>query len=350
MRIALETIFLLVVVGILAVVVFDFTNGFHDASNMIATLVASRAMSPAQAASVVGVFTFLGPLLGGTAVADTLGNIVDLRNLAATDALCVVWSGLMGAIAWNLLTWKFAIPSSSSHALVGGLTGAVLAGATADHVVWGVQALSDGHVTRVTKVLITLIASPLLGLGVGFGLHRTMRFLLRAAKPSANRTLRRAQWFTAAALAFAHGTNDAQKGMGIIAMVLLLGGFLDEFRVPAWVIFICAASISLGTLFGGWRIVRTVGFEIYKLRPLHGFNAQMTTSAVVFGASIMGGPVSTTHVVTTAIMGIGAAERPRAVGWAKAREIALAWVVTLPATALLGAAAYWGLAGIRAIL
>ena len=158
------------------------------------------------------------------------------------------------------------------------------------------------------------------------------------------------QWVTAAALAFAHGTNDAQKGMGIITMTLIAGGFLHDFDVPLWVIAACAGSITLGTIFGGWRIVRTVGFEIYKLRPLHGFDAQLTSAAVVFGASSFGGPVSTTHVVSTAIMGIGASERPRAVGWRKAREIGLAWVLTLPGSALLGAASYFCLAGVRAVL
>lgn len=345
----METVVIIVVFGVLAVIVFDFTNGFHDASNMIATLVASRAMSPAQAASVVGVFTFLGPILGGTAVADTIGNFVDLGDLAAFDALGVVSSGITGAILWNLLTWKFGIPSSSSHALVGGLIGAVLAGARVEDVVWGTQELVNGNVTGVMKVLITLVTSPFLGFFVGFGVHHAMRFFLRAAKPSANRALRRAQWVTAAALAFAHGTNDAQKGMGIIAMMLLLGGFLDEFRVPLWVIGASATSITLGTLFGGWRIVRTLGFEIYKLRPLHGFDTQLTSSTVVFVASVFGGPVSTTHVVATAIMGIGAAERPRAVRWGKAREIGLTWVLTLPGAALLGGAAHFCFAAMRAM-
>ena len=213
-----------------------------------------------------------------------------------------------------------------------------------------VQELMNGRFTGVTKVLIALVSSPLIGFVFGYFLHRAMRFVLRAARPSVNRVLRRGQWFTAAALAFAHGTNDAQKGMGIITLMLVLGGFLDEFDVPMWVIAVCATSITLGTLLGGWRIVRTVGFGIYKLRPLHGLDAQLSASAVIFGASVFGGPVSTTHVVNTAIMGIGASERPRAVRWAKAQEIGITWILTLPGAAALGAAWYGLLAGARALL
>ena len=339
----------LVGVAIVAVVVFDFTNGFHDASNMIATLVASRAMTPAPAVGLVGVFTFLGPLLGGTAVADTIGGFVDLGGLEALGAVGIVSCGIAGAIGWNLLTWWLAMPSSSSHALVGGLVGAVLAGAGASDVVWGFRELLDGRFTGVTKVLLTLVTSPLIGFAVGYLLHRVMRFALRAARPSANRTLRRGQWVTAAALAFAHGTNDAQKGMGIITLMLVLGGFLDTFSVPAWVVAASATSITLGTLLGGWGIVRTVGFGIYRLRPLHGFDAQLASASVIFGASLIGGPVSTTHVVSTSIMGIGASERPRAVRWTKAREIGMTWVLTLPGAAALGAGAYALFAGVRGL-
>ena len=339
----------LIVLAVVAIIIFDFTNGFHDASNMIATLVASRAMTPAQSVILVGIFTFLGPILGGTAVADTIGSFVDLSGLEAIDGVAVVTCGVLGAIAWNLLTWWLAIPSSSSHALVGGLVGAVLAGAGADEVVWGVQELSNGRFTGVMKVTITLLSSPLIGFAVGFLIHRVLHFVLRRARPRVNGVLRRAQWFTAAALAFAHGTNDGQKGMGIITLTLVLGGALETFAVPVWVIAISATSITLGTLLGGWRIVRTVGFGIYKLRAVHGFEAQLTASAVIFGASLFGGPVSTTHVVSTAIMGIGASERPRAVHWAKAREIATTWILTLPGAAILAAAAYGMLAGLRAL-
>jgi len=335
-----DIVLILVSVAVLAVIAFDFTNGFHDASNMIATLVASRAMTPAQSVILVGTFTFLGPILGGTAVAATIGSFVDVSSLPRIDALLVVSCGITGAIGWNLLTWWFAIPSSSSHALVGGLVGAVLAGAGAGDVVWGLRELADGRLVGVTKVVFTLLTSPIVGFVAGYLIHRSMRFVLRAAHPRVNRTLRHAQWFTAALLAFAHGTNDAQKGMGIITMMLVLGGFIDGFQVPIWVIAASATSLTLGTLLGGWKIVRTVGYGIYKLRALHGLDAQLTSSVVILGASLIGGPVSTTHVVSTSIMGIGASERPRAVRWGKAEEIMVTWLLTIPGAALLSSAVY----------
>lgn len=333
----LDALFWLVALTVLAVLAFDFTNGFHDASNMLATLVASRAMSPAQAALLVACFTLLGPLLGGTAVAETLGGLVHLESLPPVRALDLLLCGLAGAIGWNLLTWWFGIPSSSSHALVGALAGATVAGAGSEHVVWGLDEWRQGHLAGVTKVLAALLLSPVVGFLAGFGLHRLMNVLLRAARPSVNRQLCRGQWLTAAALAFSHGANDAQKGMGIITLALLLGGRIDHFAVPLWVMAASAAVITVGTLLGGWRIVRTLGFGIYRLRPLHGFNAQMASASVILAASAVGGPVSTTHVVTTSIMGIGASERPRAVRWSTAGEIALTWLLTLPGAALLAA-------------
>ena len=332
---------ILLVVAIAMVLVFDFTNGFHDASNMVATLIASRAMTPGQALLLVGVFTFLGPLVAGTAVADTIGGFVSLQSVPQPLGVSLVLCGITAAVGWNLLTWWLAMPSSSSHALVGGLVGAVLVSVGPDQVVWGLAQLQRGEITGVTKVLLSLLLSPPAGFAIGFALHRLMRFLLRAAHPSINRRLSQSQWLTAAILSFSHGTNDAQKGMGIITLVLVLSGMLQEFVVPLWVIMASATSITLGTMLGGWRIVRTVGFGIYKLRPLHGLDAQLASSAVIFGASLVGGPVSTTHVVSSSIMGLGASERPREVRWIKARDIALTWVFTLPGAGLLGAALTW---------
>ncbi len=332
----------LALLTIVAVVIFDFTNGFHDASNMISTLVASRAVSPAQSVLLVGGFTLLGPLIGGTAVADTIGSFVSIDDLARIDALAILLCGILGAISWNLLTWRLGLPSSSSHALVGGITTAIVAGYGLDHVVWGVSETLQGRPVGIAKVVIALLLSPLLGFIVAFLLHRFARLLLRAATPKANVTLRRGQWLTAAALAFSHGTNDAQKGMGIITLILVLCGYIDQFAVPVWVMVMSAATMTVGTSFGGWRIVRTVGFGLYKLRPLHAFDVQLASGAVVFGASLFGGPVSTTHVVSTSIMGVGASERPRAVRWQRARDIALAWLLTLPGAGLL-ALFFWEL-------
>jgi PiT family inorganic phosphate transporter len=201
--------------------------------------------------------------------------------------------------------------------------------------VWGIgEGLAHGRFNGVTKVLLALVLSPLVGFWAGFLLHRVMCFLLRGARPTVNRYLRWGQFLTAAALAFSHGANDAQKSMGILTLMLLMGGFVAEFSVPFWVMLACSIALTLGILSGGWRIVRTLGFAIYKVRPLHALDSQIASSAVIFGASLFGAPVSTTHVVATSIMGIGASERPRAVRWAKAQDIAVTWLVTLPGAAL----------------
>ncbi len=336
----MESTLVLTIATVLVVILFDFTNGFHDASNIVATVVASRAMSPRQAIVLVAFFEFLGPLLGGTAVANTIGSFVDISNLPSSLSVEVVLCAVLGAITWNLATWRLGIPSSSSHALVGGLIGVVVVVAGPSQVVWGLAQLRAGHLTGVSKVLIALILSPVAGFLVGFVIHRTMRFLLRSARPGVNRNLRRFQWVSAAGLAFAHGANDAQKSMGVITLVLVLGGFLDKFQVPLWVVLVCASTITIGILCGGWRIVKTVGFGIYKIQPLHAVDAQLTSGSVVFLAALMGAPVSTTHVVSSSIMGIGASERFRAVRWQKAKEIVAAWIVTIPSVGLLSCGFY----------
>ena len=337
----MDIVVTLAVIAVIVVLVFDYTNGFHDASNIIATVIASRAMTPIQAVIIVAVFEFLGPLLGGTAVANTIGKFINIGDLQSLEAVVIILCGIVGAISWNLGTWWFGIPSSSSHALVGGLVGAVVVSAGVDHVVWGFNELGQGHVTGITKVLIALVASPIIGFWAGFLIHRLMKFLLRAATPAANKSLRRVQFLTSAGLAFSHGANDAQKSMGIITLVLLLGGFITEFAVPFWVILACATAITLGIMSGGWRIVRTVGFGIYKVRPLHAFDAQLTSASVIFAASMLGAPVSTTHVVSSSIMGIGASERPKAVRWAKAREIVKTWAITIPGSATVAIVSYY---------
>jgi len=338
----MDTVLILAITAVFIVLVFDYTNGFHDAANIVATVIASRAMTPVQAVLIVGFFEFLGPLLGGTAVANTIGKFIDLSDLQATVSLTIIVCGLAGAISWNLLTWWRGIPSSSSHALVGGLAGAVVVSVGADHVAWGFSELfQHGHYSGVTKVLLALVLSPLIGFWAGFFLHRMMLFLLRGARPTINRNLRRAQFLTAAGLAFSHGANDAQKSMGILTLVLLLGGFIQEFAVPFWVMLACATSITLGIMSGGWRIVRTLGFAIYKVRPLHALDSQLASAGLIFAASMVGAPVSTTHVVATSIMGIGASERPKAVRWAKAEEISVTWLITIPGAALAAVAFYF---------
>jgi PiT family inorganic phosphate transporter len=343
----MDTLLILTVLAVVIVLLFDYTNGFHDAANIVATVIASRAMQPAQAVVIIGVFEFLGPLLGGTAVANTIGKFVSLDDLPKLMSLTILVSGLGGAIVWNLVTWWKGIPSSSSHALVGGLIGAVLLAIGGDHIVWGFSELAHGRVTGVMKVLLALVLSPIIGFGVGFAMHKVFSYAFRAARPGINKPLRWAQYFTAAGLAFSHGANDAQKSMGMLTLILLLGGHIASFAVPFWVMLACATAMTLGILSGGWRIVRTLGFAIYKVRPLHALDSQLTSAGVIFTASLVGAPVSTTHVVATSIMGIGASERPRAVRWGKAREIVTTWIVTIPAAAMVAAIIY---ALIQAIL
>lgn len=337
----MDTILILVISAVIVVLIFDYTNGFHDAANIVATVIASRAMTPVQAVLIVGFFEFLGPLLGGTAVANTIGKFISLGDLPAPISLTIILCGLAGAIVWNLFTWWRGIPSSSSHALVGGLVGAVVVAVGADHVSWGFAELLHGNVTGITKVLLALVLSPLVGFWAGYFLHRLMLVLLRSARPAINRDLRRAQFLTAAGLAFSHGANDAQKSMGILTLVLLLGGFIQEFVVPFWVMLACATAITLGVMSGGWRIVRTLGFAIYKVRPLHALDSQLASAGVILAASLVGAPVSTTHVVATSIMGIGASERPKAVRWAKAQEISITWLITIPGAALAAILSYF---------
>jgi len=331
----LEVLLLLVGLAIAITLVFDYTNGFHDASNIIATIIAARAMTPIQAVVLVAFFEFLGPILGGTAVANTIGKFVDLSDIPKNRALLIIVSGLFAAAAWNLLTWWRGIPSSSSHALVGGLIGAITISVGSNHVVWGIDEMSQGHFNGVSKILVALCISPLLGFMLGFLIQRVVMFLLRAARPKINRHLRNAQWLTAAGLAFSHGANDGQKSMGILTLILLLSGNLDSFVVPLWVMLLCAVAMTTGVLMGGWRIVRTLGFAIYKIRPVHALNSQLTACCVILGSSLLGAPVSTTHVVASSIMGIGASDHPKAVRWGKAKEILLTWLITIPGAALI---------------
>ncbi len=335
-----HTLLVLAISTIAIVLIFEYTNGFHDAANIIATVIASRAMTPVQSVLLVAFFEFLGPLVGGTAVANTIGKLVTLDDLDRELALTIVLCGLVGAIAWNLLTWWRGIPSSSSHALVGGLAGVVVVSAGSNHVAWGFADLLHGELNGVAKVVAALVLSPLIGFLVGYVLHKIMLRLLRGTHPSINRDLRHLQFVTSAGLAFSHGANDAQKSMGILTLVLVLGGFIPTFEVPFWVILSCSLAITLGILSGGWQIVRTLGFSIYKIRPVHALDSQMTAAGVIFSSSMFGAPVSTTHVVASSIMGIGASERPKAVRWGKALEIVTAWLITIPGAALMSICCY----------
>jgi len=320
------------------VLIWAVSGGVHDAGTLTASSIASRALTPRRAIAIVGVCGFAGPLVAGTAVAATIGSIVDLGGLAPGSALRTVGAGLAAAIGWNVLTWRAGIPASSTHGLVGGLVGATIVAAGADDVHWGFAALADGHVEGVAKVVVALLLSPVIGLGLGAAVQRVAAWALRSAGVGWNQRLRAMQWPTVAALSFAHGVNEAQKSMGIIALTLLVGGSTDRLEVPFWAVLVSAATIPLGAVVGGWRIVRTLGFGIYRLRPLHAAGAQFTAAAVVGATSAWGGPVSTSQVTSSAIIGVGAAERPRAVRWETGQAMLVAWLLTMPCTAALAAA------------
>jgi PiT family inorganic phosphate transporter len=316
-----------IVVTIVLALIFDFLNGFHDSSNIVATVISSRAMAPRRVLLMTAVAHFVGPFLFGVAVATTIGHEV-VEESAVT--LPVIEAGLVSAIGWNLFTWYFAIPSSSSHALVGGIVGAVL-------IQSGWEALrADG----LTKVLAALFVSPIVGLIVGYLMMKIILFLARGASPRINWFFKRGQWGTALWLGLSHGTNDAQKTMGVITMALFADGFISSFAVPSWVIVLSAGAISLGTALGGWRLIHTLGAKFYRIRPVHGFSSQVSSAAVILGAALMGGPVSTTQVVSSAIMGVGSAERVSQVRWGVAQNIVMAWVLTIPATAIVAALIY----------
>ena len=345
---------LLIVVVVLAVA-FDYINGFHDTANAIATVVSTNVLTPRSAVLMAGAFNFLGAFLG-TGVAKTIGgDIADPLMITQT----VVVAALLGAIVWNLITWYFGIPSSSSHALVGGIVGAVFCHRVLDdHLGMReamTQLLTSGGVTKVIK---GLVFSPLAGLAIGFFIMIGLTWIVRHQSPNrVNRVFRRLQLVSASAMALSHGSNDAQKAMGIVTMALvayygrhaaMTPGWLDlaawqtrhELVIPIWVIAVCATAMAMGTAAGGWRIVKTMGSKIIKLKPIHGFAAETAGAIVIMAASQMHAPVSTTHVISSSIMGVGASKRVSAVRWGVAGNILTAWVLTLPVTVGLGAACY----------
>jgi PiT family inorganic phosphate transporter len=309
---------------------FDFLNGIHDSSNIVATMISSRAVSPRVALGMTAVANFIGPFIFGVAVAETIGNQVVLSEEIKP---VVILSALISAILWNLLTWYLGFPSSSSHALIGGLIGAVVIGSV---VHWKAILLPG-----LGKVLLALFVSPIIGLLFGYLILRLLFILSWKATPKVNIWFKRSQLLTALTLALSHGTNDAQKTMGIITLALVTMGILPEFKVPLWVIIACAGMIAFGTAIGGWRLIRTLGGKFFRIRPIDGLGAQLASTVVILGASLFGGPVSTTQVVSTSIMGAGAAERPNKVRWGVAQEIAMAWLLTIPSTAMVAVGIYW---------
>ncbi|MRR36802.1 inorganic phosphate transporter [bacterium] len=323
----LDVTFLMLILVIGAALAFDYINGFHDTANAIATCVSTRALSVRSAIIMAAVLNFAGAMIS-TKVAATIGKgIVD----AADVTQMVVLAGVMGAIIWDLITWYYGLPSSSSHAIIGGLLGAVVAHA-------GTTAL---HWAGLKKIILSLVLSPVVGTLIGFIVMVIMLWCFKSTSPhSVNKHFRRLQVLSAAFMAFSHGTADAQKSMGVITMALVSYGTLTTFEVPTWVKIACAVAMGLGTAGGGWRIIKTVGKDFVKLQPVHGFCVETASAGVILGASSIGMPVSTTHVITSTILGVGLSKRLTAVNWNVAGRILWAWVLTIPASALVAYITY----------
>lgn len=309
-------------------IIFDLSNGIINSSNLVATMISSRAMSPKSALFLASIANFVAPFIFGVSVAKTIGeDIVDPKAIT----LKIILAALLGATIWNLITWYFGIPSSSSHALVGGFLGSVI-------IKYGFDMIKT---EGIIKILIFLMISPILGLIFGYLFMRIILLLSKGASPKINTFFKKIQIVTTTALSLSHGTNDAQKTMGIITMALVTAKQLKEFIVPGWVIFISALAISLGTFFGGWKLIKTLGGKFYKIRPVHSFAAQLSSSFIILGAALLGGPVSTTHVVSSSILGVGSAERLSKVRWGVVKNIAMAWIITIPFSSLIAAGLYY---------
>ena len=319
---------LFVVFVILIALVFDFTNGMHDAANSISTVVSTRVLSPRQAVIWAAFFNFVAFLIFRTTVANTIGEgMIHIETVTTT----VIFAGLCGAISWNIITWYLGLPSSSSHALIGGLAGAAIAKGG-----FGVIIAVGWY-----KTLIFIVLAPAIGLFLGFSLKVIATWIVYKQQPAAvNKWSRVLQLFSAALFSLGHGSNDAQKTMGIITLLLFTGGLISVFKVPLWVVLAAHSAIALGTLSGGWRIVKTMGQKITKLRPIDGFCAETAAASSIFLSTGLGIPVSTTHVITGGISGVGAANRLRSVRWGVTLRIVWAWLLTIPIAGIIGAAIY----------
>jgi PiT family inorganic phosphate transporter len=332
----MDLITLLLIIVVISVVLFDFTNGFHDAADMVATAIASRAMSPLIAIATVSIFTFLGPFLVGLAVADTIGNFVEINSVSALVGESVVIAALFAAVSYNLVTWKLGLPSSSSNSLAGGLVGAGLYAVGNNHINWGISALSEGHLEGVMKVVAGLFASPFLGFLIGFIVMKVFFHVFKRFNQRIRHVFVFSQYFSVAWLGFSHGANDAQKGMAIIGMMLLASGHTTTFTVPDWAILLCASAITLGTVFGGWSIIKTLGFGLFRVRLIHSVANQLGSALVNSIATSIGAPTSTTQVVTATLLGNGAAEKPSHVRWQTAKGIIGGWFLNVPISIVLG--------------
>lgn len=341
--ISLNTAALLLFVFLIGFI-FALTNGLHDASSVVATFITCDAATPVQAIGVASVFGLLGAVFTGDKVADTISGVIDLP--VRPSLLPVLFAAILGATSWNLITWKLGLPSSSTHALVGGIIGSVAASSGFRHVLWGWKALTapGHHLTGIVEITAALIFSPLIGFALAFVLEKIMKFLLRNAKYSANTWIKRIQWGIAACLAYSHGSNDTQKVIGLFTLALAAGSGTSMGEAPLWVKISGGAMMFLGTMLGGWSIMKTVGRGIYTIRPLHSMNSQLASIGSILFATLLGAPVSTTHVVVGSVMGVGAADEYRMVHWSIVKDIVIAWVITIPLSAAVSSLLYMALA------
>ena len=327
----------LLVFVVVVVAIYDFTNGFHDTADMVATAIASKTMKASVAIAIVGIFTFLGPFVAGLAVADTVGTFVEISHTTTIHAQLLVISALLSAVSYNLLTWKFGLPSSSSNSLAGGLVGAGLFIVGISNINWGFEALLNAHLQGLTKVLAGLFVSPLFGFLVGFLIIKSILFIFRRFTIKIRPLFIFTQYFSVAWLGFSHGANDAQKGMAIVGMMLYASHQTTHFFIPDWVIIMCTSAITLGTIFGGWSIIKTLGFELYPIKLIDSIADQLSASLVNTVSTLVGAPTSTTQVVTASLLGVGTAQKPKHVNWSKASQIVAGWIANVPISIALGA-------------
>lgn len=327
--------FLTVAMALALALAFCFMNGFHDSSGLVATMISTRAMEPEWALVVATAFEFIGAQILGTAVAETMmSDLVDVSKLAETlHAVPLISAGLLAAVVWNAATWFLGIPSSSSHTLLGGLMGAFAAGCGLHSIYW----------SKILWILVVLVVSPLVGFFASYFITKLSYFLFQWSGPRVNSLFRKMQIVSSCCLALSHGTNDAQKTIGIMALVLALA-FSQQHsasQIPGWVVNAAAMTISFGVLCGGWRLIKTLGFKLYRVRPIHGFASQGMSSGVLIGFSLWGFPLSSTQVISSSLLGAGAADRPKAIRWEIVRDMVMTWLVTLPVTGLLAASIVW---------
>jgi len=331
---------LITVVAIVLALVFAFTNGFHDASAIIATMVSCGAATPRAAVLLASSMVMIGALIGGSAVAYTIESLVLME--AGANVVYMLIAAVLGAIIWNVLTWKLGLPSSSTQALIGGLLGATIAASGLGSVHWGLDdLLGEGHgLSGVTKVVVFLFWSILMGLAAGYLFHKFSSFALRNANRKVNNSLKRAQWVTASLLAFSYGANDSQKQMGLIVLILVSGGVATGLDIPLWVRVLCGAVMLTGILGGGWRIVKTIGRRIYPIEALHSFDSQLASTSSIALSTLAGAPVSSTQVVASSVMGVGAADNPKMLQWTVGKDMVVAWLLTIPAAMALSMVIY----------